>query len=395
MAFLLACSATGFGRLNLLFGSIILYSVANLANGFVHDPLRLHHLPISRRVRPGRRARRQHHPRLRGPAHRPARLRHHDDLRHRRARRGRGGHDVASLSRWRTLYLYRRRIRPLSSRPAPPRARIAHVQNHGPAPIAPLSPRNCCSSSRRNASAAISAASSSVCPAGMSSGSSFFSAPSLPKPSACHARPIAAGTAVGRQLRRHLSVGDLLQRTVSANCSAPAKSSCSSSSSPRSLLVQRSSSSCPIPAPAEIYALMFFIGIAVGYWAVFVTVAAEHFGTNMRATVATTVPNFARGAVIPITMLFIFLKPHARHPATAGSPSAGSALAIALLGWFGLRETFPCPNAPTSNPSSSSAPARSSSARPANSITPASRPARRCARRATASSSSTPTRPRS
>ena len=46
------------------------------------------------------------------------------------------------------------------------------------------------------------------------------------------------------------------------------------------------------------------MGFAGGYWAIFVTVAAEQFGTNLRATVATTVPNIVRGMVVPITMLF-------------------------------------------------------------------------------------------
>ena len=47
------------------------------------------------------------------------------------------------------------------------------------------------------------------------------------------------------------------------------------------------------PSPAVIYALAFFLGIGVGYWSVFVTIAAEHFGTNMRATVATTAASLA------------------------------------------------------------------------------------------------------
>ena len=50
------------------------------------------------------------------------------------------------------------------------------------------------------------------------------------------------------------------------------------------------------------------IGFAVGYWAIFITIAAEQFGTNIRATVASTVPNFIRGMVIPITFSFQFLK---------------------------------------------------------------------------------------
>jgi putative MFS transporter len=50
------------------------------------------------------------------------------------------------------------------------------------------------------------------------------------------------------------------------------------------------------------------LGIATGYWAVFVTVAAEQFGTNLRATATTTAPNFVRGAVVPVTLAFNALK---------------------------------------------------------------------------------------
>ena len=42
----------------------------------------------------------------------------------------------------------------------------------------------------------------------------------------------------------------------------------------------------------------------MGYWSTFVTIAAEQFGTNIRSTVATTVPNFVRGSLIPISILF-------------------------------------------------------------------------------------------
>jgi putative MFS transporter len=51
------------------------------------------------------------------------------------------------------------------------------------------------------------------------------------------------------------------------------------------------------------------LGFATGYWAVFVTVAAEQFGTNLRATATTTIPNFVRGAVVPITSAFQALTP--------------------------------------------------------------------------------------
>ncbi|HEV8514501.1 MAG TPA: MFS transporter [Cyclobacteriaceae bacterium] len=52
----------------------------------------------------------------------------------------------------------------------------------------------------------------------------------------------------------------------------------------------------------------FLLGIGVGYWAIFITIAAEQFGTNLRSTVATTVPNFIRGTVAPLTMLFKFMR---------------------------------------------------------------------------------------
>lgn len=56
------------------------------------------------------------------------------------------------------------------------------------------------------------------------------------------------------------------------------------------------------------YIACCLMGISVGFWALFVTVASEQFGTNIRATVTTTVPNFVRGAVVPITIGFNFLK---------------------------------------------------------------------------------------
>lgn len=59
----------------------------------------------------------------------------------------------------------------------------------------------------------------------------------------------------------------------------------------------------------QFYALCLALGFSSGYWAVFVTVAAEQFGTNLRATATTTVPNFVRGAVVPLTSTFQVLTP--------------------------------------------------------------------------------------
>jgi MFS family permease len=49
------------------------------------------------------------------------------------------------------------------------------------------------------------------------------------------------------------------------------------------------------------YCIATLIGFVTGYWAVFMTTAAETFGTNLRATVSTTSPNFVRAAVIPVS----------------------------------------------------------------------------------------------
>ena len=57
------------------------------------------------------------------------------------------------------------------------------------------------------------------------------------------------------------------------------------------------------------YVMCVCLGIATGYWVVFVTMACDQFGTNLRATVTTTAPNFVRGSLILVTMLFTFLSP--------------------------------------------------------------------------------------
>jgi len=49
------------------------------------------------------------------------------------------------------------------------------------------------------------------------------------------------------------------------------------------------------------------LGMGTGYWVLFVTVSSEQFGTNIRATAATTTPNFVRGSVWPVTNAFKFL----------------------------------------------------------------------------------------
>lgn len=57
------------------------------------------------------------------------------------------------------------------------------------------------------------------------------------------------------------------------------------------------------------YAAAFGLGLSTGYWAVLVTTAAEQFGTNLRATVTTTIPNLVRAVVIPLSLLYQRLVP--------------------------------------------------------------------------------------
>jgi hypothetical protein len=71
----------------------------------------------------------------------------------------------------------------------------------------------------------------------------------------------------------------------------------------------------------------------------FVTIAAEQFGTNLRATVATTVPNFVRGAVVLITSSFKFLSGDYGRIVAAGMVGA-VCCALAAIALWRLEESF-------------------------------------------------------
>ncbi len=86
------------------------------------------------------------------------------------------------------------------------------------------------------------------------------------------------------------------------------------------------------------YLVILFLGFGVGYWTIFVTVAAEQFGTNIRATVATTVPNFVRGATVPLTLAFNHLKPACGIVGSAAMITL-ACIVIAFWATCGLEET--------------------------------------------------------
>lgn len=70
-------------------------------------------------------------------------------------------------------------------------------------------------------------------------------------------------------------------------------------------------------SPIVVYLLCLALGMSAGYWAVLVTVAAEQFGTNLRGTVATTVPNLVRGSAVIATLAFSYLKSYVTLPQAA------------------------------------------------------------------------------
>jgi MFS family permease len=95
----------------------------------------------------------------------------------------------------------------------------------------------------------------------------------------------------------------------------------------------------PIKTTDFFYFSCVLMGFCVGYWALFVTIAAEQFGTNLRATVTTTVPNFIRGTV-PL-MNFLFIASRDSFGISLGSILVGiGTVSIAAVALSLLAETF-------------------------------------------------------
>ncbi|TDE26950.1 MFS transporter [Flavobacterium ranwuense] len=90
------------------------------------------------------------------------------------------------------------------------------------------------------------------------------------------------------------------------------------------------------------YTLCFIMGFSVGYWVLFVTIAAEQFGTNIRATVTTTVPNFVRGSLPLIIIIYGFFRDTIFDGDILKSAMiVGTLLSvISILALWKLKETF-------------------------------------------------------
>jgi MFS transporter, putative metabolite:H+ symporter len=94
------------------------------------------------------------------------------------------------------------------------------------------------------------------------------------------------------------------------------------------------------------YVIITIIGFATGYWAVFMSTAAELFGTNIRATATTTAPNFVRGAVIFLSLAFryfetVFLTAGGKADSQKAAVAVGIIVAVlSIAALINLRETF-------------------------------------------------------
>jgi hypothetical protein len=90
------------------------------------------------------------------------------------------------------------------------------------------------------------------------------------------------------------------------------------------------------------YAICGLLGFSGGYWAIFVTMGAEQFGTNLRATAATTIPNMVRGALPLMNFMFIELFQEGMKWSLIQSGIATGAIiiVIAIVAALFTEETF-------------------------------------------------------
>jgi putative MFS transporter len=90
---------------------------------------------------------------------------------------------------------------------------------------------------------------------------------------------------------------------------------------------------------STLYLAAALLGFGTGFWAIFVTMAAEQFGTNIRATVATTAPNMVRGSLNLVSLLFVSLQPSFGY-IKSGWLTGVVVMAIAFVSLFFTEETY-------------------------------------------------------
>ena len=97
-----------------------------------------------------------------------------------------------------------------------------------------------------------------------------------------------------------------------------------------------------IKSDTSMYIVCALLGFSTGFWAIFVTMGAEQFGTNLRATAATTIPNMVRGALPLINMMFLdlFQKSWGWDIVKSGIITGVIAMSITLIAAYFTEETF-------------------------------------------------------
>jgi len=91
--------------------------------------------------------------------------------------------------------------------------------------------------------------------------------------------------------------------------------------------------------PTFFMATIFIIGLGQGYWTVFITMAAEQFGTNIRATVTTSVPNFVRAMVVPMTLVLSAIR-HDWGLINSTLMIGGVVFTLAFWSLYAMKETY-------------------------------------------------------
>lgn len=95
------------------------------------------------------------------------------------------------------------------------------------------------------------------------------------------------------------------------------------------------------PQTAFIYHYVYtpLFGLSAGYWTLLLSIVAEQWGTNLRATATTTIPNFIRALALPIVPAFVFLEPNFTTMGATAILGLGT-ISVALTSWFFISESF-------------------------------------------------------
>ena len=92
----------------------------------------------------------------------------------------------------------------------------------------------------------------------------------------------------------------------------------------------------------RMYGICALLGFSTGFWAIFITMGAEQFGTNLRATAATTIPNMVRGALPLINLMFLNLFQHSWGLSLirSGVITGTIVMIITLIAFYFTEETY-------------------------------------------------------